>query len=139
MKPRKGFWIFNFQFSRETNKEERKKRSLKLKAFLCVCACFRERERERERDGVVFVIGNSGSGKSDERSSDESWLDYEHRYMRFRQLTSMVIFSLCVSLVFGRVDFDGWWSLGFLFDRKFGSLDVSLCLYMQFSHIPFFF
>ena len=136
MKPRKGIWIFNFQFSRETNKEERKKRSLKLKAFFCVCACFRE--RERERDGVVFVIGNSGSGKSDERSSDESWLDYEHRYMRFRQLTSMVIFSLCVSVVFGRVDFDGWWSLGFLFHRKFGSLDVSLCLYMQFSHIPFF-
>ena len=130
MKPRKGFWIFNF-----LEKQTRKRRSLKHKAFFCVCACF----RVRERDGVVFVIGNSGSRKSDERSSDESWLDYEHRYMRFRQLTSMVIFSLCVSLVFGRVDFDGWWSLGFLFHRKFGSLDVSLCLYMQFSHIPFFF
>jgi hypothetical protein len=90
-----------FEFSWQTNGEKESASFFVIPQSLRVCEREieggeeREREREKERDGFVYVVvfdfGDGGGGQGNERSSDEPWLDYEHRYLRFRQFTPLVI------------------------------------------------
>lgn len=58
-----------------------------------------QRERDDDSDVIIGVVvfSHCGCGQGDERSSDKPWLDDEHRYLWFRQFSSVVIYYVSQS------------------------------------------